>query len=431
MSGPQLSKDYPEWPSRSLANFIRAQYVVTFLLCNQRFAPNLPELETHLYTSDLRQNDTNSKLARAEAQDFHHCIMDRDPERISRSRSPRRDRPHYHKDGSRRDRHSPEHRSSRRSHPDRRSRSPEARSYHASRRKYGHSSGAHNDGHREKREPVSLPFAARPLSKHDLTVFRQLFGYFLSVQKQIELEDIDEREVKGRWKSFIGKWNRGELAEGWYDPEMFARVTSREPQQQQRREERESEQRKVSAVSPESKDERVGDSDDDYGPALPSSARAGRRPGPGVPSLDDLTHRNELLASDADSALEAHRLARKAERNLQKERLEELVPRADAGTRERKLEKRQAVNDKMREFREKSPGGEVGDSQLMGGEEDSLQELRKAREREQRKKSEREIKREEIERARREEREERRRAYEQKEEERMKGFKELARQRFG
>lgn len=278
---------------------------------------------------------------------------------------------------------------------------------------------------------MSLPFSARKLSKDDLPAFRQLLGYFLSVQKQIEMEDIDEREVKGRWKSFIGKWNRGELAEGWYDPEMFARVTSREPEQRGNQKREDQLPKPPKEISRKEEDRSVDSDDDDYGPALPSSAQSGRRPGPGVPSLDDLTHRNELLAADADTALEAHRLARKAERTFQKERLEELVPRADAGTRERKLEKRQALNDKMREFREKSPGGEVGDSQLMGGEEDSLQELRKAREREQRKKSEREIKREEIERARREEREERKRVFEAKEEERMKGFRELARQKFG
>ena len=278
---------------------------------------------------------------------------------------------------------------------------------------------------------MALPFSARQLSKDDLLVFKQLFGYYLSVQKQLELNDIDEREVKGRWKSFVGKWNRGELAEGWYDPEMFARVSAREPESHSRNERRLPSPKASSEGFTGEDREREGDSDDDYGPPLPATALSVRRPGPGVPSIDDITHRNELLASDASSQLEAHRLARKAERTLQKERLEELVPRADAGTRERKLEKRQAVNDKMREFRDKSPGGEVRDSELMGGEEESLLELRKVREREQRKKSEREIKREEIERARQEEREERKRAYEEKEAERMKGFRELAKQRFG
>lgn len=354
--------------------------------------------------------------------------MDRASDRISRSRSPRADRSRRHDQRSRRDRRSPEPRLSRASHSDRRPRSPESKSHQASRHSQHHSS--RKDGHSERREAAALPYSARTLSKDDLPAFRQLLGYFLSVQKQIELDDIDEREVKGRWKSFVGKWNRGELAEGWYDPEMFARVTAREPQQRENQEQEKQIPKPAQEIT-QKEEARAVDSDDDYGPTLPPSARAGRRTGPGVPSLDDLTQRNELIASDADTALSTHRLDRKAERTLQKERLEDLVPRADAGTRERKLEKRQAVNDKMREFRDKSPGGEVGDSQLMGGEEDSLQELRKARESEQRKKSEREIRREEIERAKREEREERKRVFDEKEEGRMKGFRELARQRFG
>ena len=279
---------------------------------------------------------------------------------------------------------------------------------------------------------MSLPFSARALTKGDLPTFRPLFAYFLSLQKQLELEDLDEREVKGRWKSFVGKWTRGELAEGWYDPEMFQRVAEREPAPRPPRS-------PEPAPQDDSDEERdpANDSDDGYGPALPASADGARREGPGragpgIPSLQDLSVRNEMIEEDRAASRDALRAARKADRGLQKERLDELLPRADAGTRERKLEKRQLVNDKMREFRDKSPGAAVeGDEgQLMGGG-DSLEEYRRMKESEQRKKSEREIRREEMERAKREEMEERRRAWREREEGTVSMLREIARQRFG
>jgi peroxin-14 len=33
-----------------------------------------------------------------------------------------------------------------------------------------------------------------------------MFALYLDVQKNILIEDLAEDEVKGRWKSFIGKW---------------------------------------------------------------------------------------------------------------------------------------------------------------------------------------------------------------------------------
>jgi hypothetical protein len=66
----------------------------------------------------------------------------------------------------------------------------------------------------------------------------------------------------------------------------------------------------------------------------------------------------------------------------------------------------------------------------MGGG-DSLEEYKKAKEKEQRRKSEREIRREEMERARREEIAEKRRAWQEREDETVSMLRELARQRFG
>jgi len=33
-----------------------------------------------------------------------------------------------------------------------------------------------------------------------------MFASYLDIQKQIILEELDEREVRGRWKRFCGKW---------------------------------------------------------------------------------------------------------------------------------------------------------------------------------------------------------------------------------
>lgn len=33
-----------------------------------------------------------------------------------------------------------------------------------------------------------------------------MFQSYLDIQKQIQLDDLDEREAKGRWKSFVSRW---------------------------------------------------------------------------------------------------------------------------------------------------------------------------------------------------------------------------------
>lgn len=33
-----------------------------------------------------------------------------------------------------------------------------------------------------------------------------MFALYLDIQKQIYIDDLDEKEMKGRWKSFVGKW---------------------------------------------------------------------------------------------------------------------------------------------------------------------------------------------------------------------------------
>ncbi|KAI9151714.1 hypothetical protein HJFPF1_08923 [Paramyrothecium foliicola] len=267
----------------------------------------------------------------------------------------------------------------------------------------------------------------------DLPAFEALFAEYLDLQKQILLYDLEEREVRGRWKSFVSKWNKGELAEGWYDPEMFARIAAREPPPQ-----RDTPPGPAASNLDEPQKDLNSEDDEDYGPLLPASDPSARRAGAVAPTREDLSIRNELIseerAAEREAKRDALRAARKADRTQQKERLDELLPRAEAGTRERQLEKRALVNEKMRAFRDKSPGGDDGgpgqDAEVMGTG-DSLEEYKRMKANEQRRKTEREIRREEIERARREEIEERRRAYQEKEDGTVAMLRELAKQRFG
>ncbi|KAM5346680.1 hypothetical protein ACJ41O_009685 [Fusarium nematophilum] len=363
-------------------------------------------------------------------------VRERSPrrERGSRDRPDRRDQD---RDSRRRDT-----RSRSRSPAHKRTKTSSSRHDRHSTEPSGHQpSSKHRSSHRHRERasrtaetPVNLPFNARPLSKADLAAFEPLFADYLGLQKQKDIAEMDDREVKGRWKSFVGKWNRGELAEGWYDPEMFARIIAEHPGvARTERSPARKDEREESVDEDDGKEEKNDDSqdDDDYGPTLPTSDRA-RRSGPGIPTLQDLSLRAELAEEDKQASIADLRAARKADRTLQRERLDELDPRAEAGTRERMLEKRAAVADKMRSFRDKSPGAmEVGNERELMGGGDSLDEYKRAKEQEQRRKTEREIRREEVERAKREEMEERRRAWREREEGTVGMLRELARQRFG
>lgn len=96
----------------------------------------------------------------------------------------------------------------------RRSRTSRSNSYSRSR-----SRSPHRSSHRRQRKrespprsrhvdaiPPSLPLGAMPLSKRDLARYEPMFGMYLDIQKGIDIAEISEREMKGRWKSFMGKW---------------------------------------------------------------------------------------------------------------------------------------------------------------------------------------------------------------------------------
>lgn len=322
----------------------------------------------------------------------------------------------------------------------------------------------HHPAKRELAERTSsgreLPFSARQLSRSDLVPFKPLFAHYLDLQKTLDIAALDETELRGRWKSFMGKWNRGELAEGWYDPEVFQRAArdysdagGGGPTDHEHSSRRSPPPGPATVpLSPnrtgQNDQQDEPESDSDFGPPPPpplgsnqppphhpssffSSKATSRAPGPSIPTQSDLALRDEALTAAQQSDLTAHRQARLAHRREQRALLDELVPRADAGTRERRLEKRKEVNEKMKGFRERSPGAEVGEGELMGGSGDTLEEYKAMVRVREEKKKERVSRREEEERARRAEREERVRGYREREERVVEGLRELARARFG
>ncbi|KAK5652796.1 hypothetical protein OQA88_9652 [Cercophora sp. LCS_1] len=232
----------------------------------------------------------------------------------------------------------------------------------------------------------------------------------------LDIDKLEEGEVKGRWKSFLGKWNRGEL-DGWYETRLAG-------------EQRRGSQTEKVDVMVKTGDADTEEDNDEFGPTLPG--QRGQKQGVAVPGLVDLEIRAEQAVDEREMRRLERAAERKVERKVVKERLEELVPRAEAGTRERMLEKRREVNEKMKGFRDKSPGGdEVADEELVGGAGGGVEEYKRLLEREKQRTSERQVRRDEIARAKAAEREERVRAYREREEETVGRLRELAKLRFG
>ncbi|KAH7020964.1 uncharacterized protein B0I36DRAFT_27423 [Microdochium trichocladiopsis] len=473
-------------------------------------------------------------MSSSTTRDARHGARSRSPmSPVPASPSKRSREDDYHRDAKRRatsrqgsvdhrEGESRTHRHDRGSRHDRESR-PRSRHRGGERTDHDRSDRHHHHHHRHSKpskKPATaasapeLPYGARPLLyKTDLEQFRPILARYLDVQKQRDMYSMDEREIRGRWKSFVGKWNSAELASGWYDPDVFATAVledravmaeiaaagggvggaglgggghdsngGKSRRDEPRHEHGESSRRgqgsreesgaplnhrgsssghtegspgqphdrqSHSALNDSNADD-DDDNDEDYGPTLPgtgtnSTGRSQRTQhqaaAPSMPNLQDLALRRELVA-EADEQSRADAVAqlradRRADRVLQKERLEDLVPRADPGSRERRLEKRREVNDKMRSFRDASPTAEVDDRDLMGGGDgggggaDDIAELKRQKAAEQRRKTEREIRREEEARAREAEREERLQSYKDKEDKTMAVLRELARQRFG
>ena len=115
--------------------------------------------------------------------------------------------------------------------------------------------------------------------------------------------------------------------------------------------------------------------------------------------------------------------------------MDELLPRAEAGSKDRILEKKREKADSNRAFAfaKLEAGGveDVPESDMLGHDDGGMEGFKKQKKEMERKKNERELRREEMLRARTEELEERRREYRAKEEKTMSGLVALAKARFG
>jgi len=228
----------------------------------------------------------------------------------------------------------------------------------------------------------------------------------------------------------IGR-NRGDLDQSWYDPTTLQKAHypgRKMPQQHSSPQHDQIAEAGNSLAQPALNES--GSEDDGFGPSLPRDMGS-RRPGPVIPSLDDLRVRDESRAEDRAYDIEDIRYERKKDRKVQKERLEELGPRADPGSRERQLEKKRETTSKLKGFGEEKEGGdvEIGDADLMG--DDGGDAFKRRKMEMERKKTEREIQKEERLRAKAAEREARMAGYKAKEDKTMEYFKAIAKERFG
>ncbi|POS87452.1 hypothetical protein EPUL_002164, partial [Erysiphe pulchra] len=281
--------------------------------------------------------------------------------------------------------------------------------------------------------PQTLPYDSHPLVKDDFKEYKHTFALYLDIQKNKIFEDLDKKELKGRWKSFMHKWNRGELSEGWYDPSTKRKARenaiTRISQTLEDAPGVATTRRNGKNPAYESESESVdgNQSDQSFGPVLPGQEIRSktRRLGPTIPSTQDIQVMNEIDTEARIARYNEIKLARKADRNEQKAALDELIPQSMAGTRERQLEKKKELNEKMKSFREKSPGtADIPDSDLMGDKND-FEFYKKAKQEMERKKNERELRKEAFLRIRVAEREERLREYRIKEEATIGMFKAL------
>ena len=131
-------------------------------------------------------------------------------------------------------------------------------------------------------------------------IHRSMVGFVSQVSGILRKSSERMSETRNifRGSTLTSLRNRGELAEGWYDPSTKNRahksISSYE------RSDRPADQRRASPsygvaenLPPAAEDE---DSDDDVvGPTVPGHRSSGRRSGPAIPKMDDLESRRGKL----------------------------------------------------------------------------------------------------------------------------------------
>lgn len=178
------------------------------------------------------------------------------------------------------------------------------------------------------------------------------------------------------------------------------------------------------------------DEEDEYGPKIQNTSmeRSHRMSRPSAPGFSELALRAEQETEDVEARRNDLQIERKTHRAIQKERLEELLPRAEPGTRDRQLEKKAEKAATVRAFKDaKGDAGdmqEVGDKDLLG-DEGGVGDVKRMKNEMERKRSEREQRKLEILQARSAEREERLAAHREKEDKTMEMLRAIAKERFG
>ncbi|OLL24272.1 hypothetical protein NEOLI_003405 [Neolecta irregularis DAH-3] len=254
-------------------------------------------------------------------------------------------------------------------HPHRRSRSPKRHQHH-------------NRSPSPRRKSSQVP----DISKHDFDKLHKLFAVYLDRYKKMNIDELGHDEAYSHFKRFVRKWNQGLVEKRYYEM---------------------------------------------YPSEMPPKANLIRRNsytvGPSMPTQQDnqlqKERQQELHLYEEQEA----QLARKRDRRIQKDRLEELAPKAEPGTRERQLEKKRELNQKLKSFREKSPDGvELKESDIYG-DDDFKAKLAISKNAA----AQREEMKEDRLREREMEKSVRKKELLTKEEETMKMFKEIAKQRYG
>lgn len=133
----------------------------------------------------------------------------------------------------------------------------------------------------------------------------ELCGKVVSLE---ELGAFEKRCVQGGlehvWLTCLR--NRGELAEGWYDPATLRKARDAEEERSRDRYAVDRPRTKGSPGHRAGSDghEAEEDDDDEFGPSLPSQNRGGgfgKRAGPKVPNLQDLQIQREMKQGKSNS----------------------------------------------------------------------------------------------------------------------------------
>ena len=81
------------------------------------------------------------------------------------------------------------------------------RSYSPNLSHHHHShNSSHKRGQHDPPRTIILPNNAKPIDKREFRAYKPMLALYLEVQKQLDINELPESEVRGRFKSFVRKW---------------------------------------------------------------------------------------------------------------------------------------------------------------------------------------------------------------------------------